>query len=302
MFRYLVVPVLLALLLVPDWASAFGRRRPLFAQRTQHISTPYPVQYSQPVYYSAPPMQYYAPVVYHQGCQPGTVIVPSGPVVVPEQMTPPAKPKSNVQVEPQAQPKAIEPEPSLKPASGISETLPAMKDPIPVSPVTKPLESELIPPLAPKPKESEPLPSMKFDTNPKKDVPKLEALPKLELPKLDLPSVPPLAAPAPIDVLPVPTESKSSPLNSDLNQLKIDRFPVEGASSTVPSSLRLVTFYNFSNRELTLTIAGREVIVPGKHSVEAQLPTTFEWQIGDTLQASGTIPDSATGLDIVIRK
>ncbi len=297
MFRYLVVPVLLALLIVPDWASAFGRRRPLFAQRTQHISTPYPVQYSQPIYYSAPPVQYYTPVVYHQGCQPGTVIVPSGSVVVPEQMTPPVKPKSNVQVEPQAQPKAIEPEPSLKPASNISETLPAMKDPVPVIPVAKPKESELIPvtPVV-KPKELEPLPSMKFDTNPKIDVP------KLELPKLELPSVPPLAAPAPIDVLPVPTESKSSPLNSNLDQLKIDRFPVEGVPVALPNLLRLVTFYNFSNRELTLTIAGREVVVPGKHSVEAQLPATFEWRIGDTLQVSGTIPDSATGLDIVIRK
>jgi hypothetical protein len=300
-FRYLVVPVLLALLLVPDWASAFGRRRPLFAQRTQHIATPYPVQYSQPVYYSAPPVQYYAPVVYHQGCQPGTVIVPSGPVIVPEQMTPPVKPRSNVQTEPQAQPKAIEPEPSLKPASNVSETLPAMKDPVPVIPVAKPKEPELIPvtPVV-KPKELEPLPSMKFDTNPKKDVPKLEELPKLELPKFESPSVPPLAAPAPIDALPVPTESKSSPLNSDLGLLKIERFPVEGMAS--PSLLRLVTFYNFSSRELTLTIAGREVVVPGKHSVEAKLPTTFEWQIGDTIQASGTIPDSASGLDIVIRK
>lgn len=301
MFRYLLVPVLLALLLVPDWASAFGRRRPLFAQRAQHISTPYPVQYSQPVYYSAPPVQYYAPVVYHQGCQPGTVIVSTGPVVVPEQMTPPVKPKSTVQVEPQAQPKAIEPEPSLKPASSIGETLPAMKDPIPVTPVAKPQESESVPPPALKPKEL-PLPSMKFDTNPKKDAPKLEELPKLELPKLELPSVPPLAAPAPIDVLPVPSESKSSPLNGDLGPLKIDRFPVEGAAQAPPNSLRLVTFYNFSSRELTLTIAGREVVVPGKHSVEAQLPTIFEWQIGDALQASGTIPGSATGLDIVIRR
>ena len=91
-------------------------------------------------------------------------------------------------------------------------------------------------------------------------------------------------------------------MNSGLGQLTIDRFPVEGAPVTTPSSLRLVTFYNFSSRELTLTIAGREVVVPGKHSVEAQLPTKFEWQIGDTLQTSGTIPDSASGLDIVIRK
>ena len=50
MFRYLLVPVLMALLLVPDWATAIGRRRPLFAGRAQPVVYSYPVQYAQPVY------------------------------------------------------------------------------------------------------------------------------------------------------------------------------------------------------------------------------------------------------------
>ena len=293
MFRYLVVPVLMALLLVPDWASAIGRRRPLFGQRAQPISYTYPVQYAPPVYYPAPPVVYdppvaYQPVVYQPQCQPGVAFVQTNPVVVPQQMEPrppEPKPKGNVQVEPRAQPRAIEPEPSLKPAAGI-ETLPPMRDPVPVLPVVKPKEQDSIPliPLT-KPKEIE-----------------LPALPgmKLDGPKSELPSVPPLVAPAPFDPLPVPNTSKSSPLNAEPSRLKIDRFAVEGAGSS--DSLRLVTFYNFSDRELALTIAGRTVAVPSKHSVEAKLPAQFAWRIGDAPQPDGNIPVAAAGLDVVIGK
>ncbi len=308
MFRYLVAPVLMALLLVPDWASALGRRRPIFAQRAQPVATAYPVQYAQPVYYPATPVQSY-PVAQAPGCSPccpaTASVAPAKPTVIPERMEPaPApKPKSNVQSEPLAQPKAIEPEPSFKPASG-TETLPAMKDPIPVvpvPPVAKPKEPEIIPiiPTA-KPKEIElpALPPLKLDAEPKK----IEELPKLDLPKLDLPSIPPLIVPNPTPSSGSQGRSQSSPLNAEPAKLKIDRYPLDGAAPASPDSLRLVTFYNFSAAELTLTLAGKAVIVPGKHSVEARLPAKFDWKIGDAAQPEGDIPMTAPGLVVVIGK
>ncbi len=297
MFRYLIVPVLMALLLVPDWAGAIGRRRPLFAPRAQPVAYSYPVQYSQPVYYPAPPAQIYPASVCMPCCPAVPAVAPAKPTVVPERMEPtPTKPKSNVQTEPLAQPKAVEPDPSFKPAAGTVETVPAMKDPIPVVPVPKPKEPETIP-------VSPALPSLKFDTKlEKKEEPKKEELPKLAFPKLELPSVPPLAAPSPIEPLPTPSTVKSSPLNEGYGRLKIERFPVDGTAPASPNTLRLVTFYNFSGRELTLTIAGKEVTVPSKHSVEARLPMTFQWQLGAVAQADGAIPLSAPGLDIVIGK
>ena len=298
MFRYLLVPVLMAVVLVPDWATAIGRRNPVFARRAQPVAASYPVQYSQPVYYSAPPVHHAMPSnpCCPPSCQPTVGTVPAKPTVVPERMEPvaPAKPKTQVQTEPLAQPRAVEPDPSFKPVVG-TETLPAMKDPFPVLPVPKPKEPETLPVVpAVKPKD-EPLPPLKFDL-------KKDELPKLELPKLDVPSIPPLAAPTPIEPLPIPNVVKSSPLNAEPAKWKIDRFPVDGAAPASPDSLRLVTFYNFSGRELSLTIAGKDVTVPSKHSVEAQLPTAFEWKIGAEAQADGAIPPTAPGLDIVIGK
>ena len=303
MFRYLLVPVLMAVLLVPDWATAIGRRNPIIARRAQPISTSYPVQYSQPVYYSAPPVYNSTPTnpCCPPSCQPMMATAPAKPTVVPERMEPmvPMKPKTQVQTEPLAQPKAVDPDPSFKPVVG-TETLPAMKDPIPVVPTSKAKEPEMLPVVPVVKPKDEPLPPLKFDL--KKEEPKKEELPKLELPKFDVPSIPPLAVPTPIEPLPIPTIVKSSPLNAEATKLKIDNFPVEGAAPASPDSLRLVTFYNFTGRELTLTIAGKDVAVPSKHSVEAKLPTAFEWKIGAVAQADGAIPLTAPGLDIVIGK
>ena len=305
MFRYLVAPVLMALLLVPDWASALGRRRPIFAQRAQPVAMTYPVQYAQPVYYPATPVQSY-PVAQAMGCSPccttAAIVAPATPTVVPERMepVPAAKPKSSVQSEPLAQPKAVEPEPSFKPA-GATETLPAMKDPIPVipvPPVAKPKEADVIPiiPTA-KPKEVElpALPTLKFDGEPKK----IEELPKLDLPKLDVPSIPSLIEPNPV---PKQSTVRSSPIGASPAELKIDRYAVGGAAPASTESLRLVTFYNFGAAELTLTLAGKAVVVPSKYSVEAQLPARFDWKIGDAAQPEGIIPATAPGLVVVIGK
>ena len=295
MFRYLVIPVLMALLLVPDWAEAIGRRNPIIARRAQPVAYSYPVQYSQPVYYATPPVQVYPASGCSPCCQTMTAAPAPKPTVIPERMEPaPVKPKSNVQSEPLAQPKAVEPEPSFKPAVA-TETLPAMKDPVPVVPVAKPKDADTIP-LIPveKPKEEAlpALPPLKFGSDPKK-----EELPKLELPKFDVPAIPPLIEPDPV---PKQSTVRSSPLGE--SKLKIDRYPIEGTSPASSDSLRAVTFYNFSGRELTLTLDGKDVTVPSKHSVEAKLPTAFAWKLGGEAQVEGTIPPTAPGMDIVIGK
>ena len=292
MFRYLVVPVLMAVLLVPDWAEAIGRRNPIIARRAQPVTYSYPVQYSQPVYYAAPPVQVYPASSCSPCCQSMPAAPAPKPTIVPERMEPaPVKPKSNVQSEPLAQPKAVEPEPSFKPVAG-TETLPAMKDPVPVVPVAKPKEPDTIPLIpAAKPKEDA-LPPLKFGTDPKK-----EELPKLELPKFDVPAIPPLIEP---ESTPKQSTVRSSPIAD--SKLKIDRYPIEGIAPVLPTALRAVTFYNFSGRELTLTLDGKDVTVPSKHSVEAKLPPAFSWKLDGESQADGTISPTTPGLDIVIGK
>ena len=143
--------------------------------------------------------------------------------------------------------------------------------------------------------------SPKLEKPKTEELPKLDA-PKLDIPKLDIPSIPPLIVPNPTPNAGSQGRSQSSPLNAESAKLKIDSYPVDGAAPASPDSLRLVTFYNFSAKELTLTLAGKAVVVPSKHSVEAKLPAKFIWQIGDAVQQDGDIPLTAPGLEVVIGK
>lgn len=122
MLRQLLVPMALGLILVPDWASALGRRQPLFPVIRQNLAQRQPLlpiirqnmesrremrlcppQFipggPAPMYVSAPmPIQYVQPtIVYSQPCVPAPIyvtpmccppVVSSGQPMAPVQVTP----------------------------------------------------------------------------------------------------------------------------------------------------------------------------------------------------------------------
>jgi hypothetical protein len=337
MFRYLVLPTLVALLLVPDWASAFFRRR----------ATPAVVVPAQKVQYTyvpqCPPM-FAAPV---PCCPPAVVapakVMPAAPQVVPERMATP-KPVAPDVVKPTPTPaptttptpvpnpttipiptpapnlkpeKLVEPKPpsvipnreskllpepapveTIKPVAAVEEKLPPISVPLTPVPVAKD-------PVVPQPVEAAPaLPKLTFDPIPAKDVTPEEkptpvkpdnVLPKLELPSLDLPAAPPLAVPKAVEV-------KSSPINAEKNAVAFEMFPVDGAVPANPGEKRIVTFYNFSGRDLLLTIDGKAYTLPAKHTVEGKLGTQFKMQIGIGEVQEMKVPMSAAGVDVVLKK
>ncbi len=305
MFRYLILPSLLAVLLIPDWASAFFRRR----SATNPVAMPVrPVQYCPPVYpqpLPCPPMFAPAPAV----CCPPAAVTSSTPKVVPERMatpkattpeTPtPVTPKVERPVEPvvpripneesqlptprPVEPKAIVPAPPITPVVGGNDNIP----PIGVPPTPPALPKLSFPPageprLEPTVPERTPNPAPKSDTG---------GLPKMELPSLDNP---PLAVPKAVEV-------KSSPLSGGRKELPYELFPVAGAVSGLDAK-RAVTFHNFSGRDLLLTIDGKTVTLPAKHTLAGTVGEKFKLQIGAREEFEVTVPAGAPGAEVVLRK
>lgn len=299
MFRYLVLPTLIALLLIPDWASAFFRRRAtpavvVPAQKVQYAYAPAP---------QCPPM-FLAPVA----CCPPATVAPVAPQVVPERM---ATPKSVVPeaVKPTPAPiptpeKLIEPKlPSVVPngASRRPEAPPIKSVPeITITPVVT-AEVNLPPisvPLTPVPA----LPKLTLDPIPAKELaPELKVTPDaalpafVPLPAIDTSSLPPLAVPREVEV-------KSSPIHAEKHSAAYEMFPVVGNAPVNPDEKRIVTFYNFSGRELMLTINGKTYNLPAKHTIEGKLGTQFKMRIGAGEDHEVNVPMSATGADVVLKK
>jgi len=317
MFRHLILPTLIAILLIPDWASAFFRRRtppPCSAVPVQKVQF-YPTAYSTP---PCPPM-FLAPAV---SCCPSAMVAPAPnsvkstvPQVVPERMavpnaiapapestTPPVAPKVEKPIEPK--PPSLIPSPDTK--------LPELAPAVPkitvetIKPVTG--EEKLPPTEVP---SAPPLPKLTFDPvptpaptptpAPAKDSNLLPApvspdkvLPKMELPNLDLPSAPPLAIPKSIEV-------KSSPITEE-KAANIEIFPVDGVLPSDPNEKRLVTFRNFSGRDQVLTIDGKAYVLPAKHMVEGKLNPQFKLRVGTGEVQEMSMPASATGIEIVLKK
>ncbi len=113
-------------------------------------------------------------------------------------------------------------------------------------------------------------------------------------------ALPPLSLPPDSPVAPTkPVEAKSSPLRAAA-VLKVQVFPAAGVP--VIGALRKVGFYNHTARDIALTIEGQSVKLPAKSYLFAQLPSTFSWVCAGKSFVKETIPDDATGLDVLIRE
>lgn len=329
MKRHLCTTALLALVLVPDWASAcWPRRGGPVATRTYYA----PV-YQRPIYYAAAPVY----------CQP-VYVVPAGPA--------PVQPMQPPRVE---QPKGKAGSSLTEPGRPIAKPTPAPADADPVRPVggiEKPKPQPAPEPRAKPPAAEDKFPPLEFPKPggtdaklPPIELPKVNVdpkLPPLELPKVNVdPKVPalelpgtggpavPVPAPAP-DLIPAPAipvpktdglppltlppdtpvapavalpkvvESKSSPLAAVPRELKVSVFAAAGTGAA--QGLRKIGFYNHTDRDLALTIEGKQVTLPAMSYLHAQMPPTFTWKCGDRPAATERVPADATGLDVLIRE
>lgn len=271
------------------------------------------------------------------GCPPAAP-TPKGPTVVPERM-PEGKQSVGPPAEPRAEPKATGPSP-VRPVSG-EERTPAAPQPIPIpsvpsrplgeplpratgvefappkaatgesqKPPAKPLALPDFPPLGlekpgelpkgPEPTKTDPAkvePLKPEPVKPEPAKPVTSDKPKDPLPTFELPPLPPLAPAQPVSSE-KPTEVKSSPLNADP---VADIYPAAG-TVTDPVAKRSIGFINKSERDVMLTVAGKLVALPRGQFLRLDLPATFTWQIRGEQEREVTVPDTAPGVSVVIRK
>lgn len=248
-------------------------------------------------YYAPPPVAYwYAPPVY---------ALP--PVYLPAYECAPAAPLP----QPKPKPKVMEaPKPMEKPAPKVE--LPKPKDVLPAAAIEKPKLEPAIPmvavPDAPKPIEKAPdvpkpaplvlPPEKKKDEKPDLGVP---AIPKLNLPlAVPEPAVPTPAVPKTdekkipeIKLPPIVSESKYTPREEPTFRV----IPLEGKAV---AGKRTVSFYNYTDRELSLSVDGQLKTLPAKSSLGLVLPDSFLWSVGGRMEST-EIPADAAGLSIVIK-
>lgn len=286
MTRQLFLLALVGLLLLPDWASAFGRRC------------------WRRVCQAAPPVVYIAP------CQPAFNPAPVDP-------TPP---NYSLLPTPTVQPEA----PPAQPKAAVPETNPA-PPPRPVSPGVPmgrssseggaPSDTKLATPRPAEPKNegvkipaqnipTDPAPTDKGSTSlspsttakkpePTKRKPLISSKSASGLPPL------PLLPPGPANG--TKSTSKSSPLTIKPRPV-VDVYPVDGAPPASPSAKRKVGFFNHTDRDLQLTVEGRTITLPKRHYIAAEVPTTFDWKLDNGSKQHTEIPMAAPGVEVVIRK
>jgi hypothetical protein len=123
------------------------------------------------------------------------------------------------------------------------------------------------------------------------DARKPDGLPGLTLPPIES------VAPAKPD-----TTARSSPLtNGGAREMTVNVVPAKGTEQAV-GGYRNVNFYNYTNRELSLTIEGQAVKLPAKNYVNTKLAATFTWSHGDRAAVRETVPTGSSGVDVVFRE
>ena len=264
MLRTLIPLTLAAVALMPDWASAFGHRRCYRPPR--------------PVYAVA-------------ACPPPVVVVPTylavecgPPTPVTAAPAPPLTPPT-VNVEP-AQP------------------TPAKPDPTPTTPVPpkskvqlEPDSRELAQPRAEAPPALVPPPPVSPTIQPV-SVPTAAAPKPAKLDGLKLTPRTPAGDPLPpLSITPAATVVKASPL---AGRPAVDVYPVDGPPAA--DGTCVVAFYNLADRDVRLTVAGRSVVLPARHKVEAALPPAFAWHLDDGPDRPTTVPAGAAGVEVVVRR
>lgn len=315
---------------------------PVYPVRTvpvmySQVPSPAPVVYSLPSYpavissasVGCPPV--YTPPV---ACLPagpfagpsaGPTPAPRGPIVVPERM-PEGKQSTGTNLESRAEPKAA----PIRPVSAEERTpsqppapMPIPVPSVPARPLGEPIPratTELAPPKAATEETQKPavpaVPAAPLPDFPplgldKPEPPKSPEPVKVEpakpeqakpkatdpLPTFELPPLPPLAPAQPVSSE-KPTVAKSSPLNADP---VADVYPTAGTIAD-RAAKRSVGFINKSGRDLLLTVEGKTTTLPAGQYLRVDLPATFTWQLGGDKERAVTVPDTAPGVSVVIRK
>ncbi len=83
--------------------------------------------------------------------------------------------------------------------------------------------------------------------------------------------------------------------------MSVEVFPVAALDKKL-EGYRTVTFFNHTNRELSLSIEGKSVTLPAKSYVESKLAQSFKWGYGERPAGRELVPDGAAGLDVVFRE
>lgn len=115
------------------------------------------------------------------------------------------------------------------------------------------------------------------------------------LPGLTLPPIEPVA-PAKPDIT-----VRSSPLTGGAREMTVNVVPAKGTEQVL-GGYRNVNFYNYTARELSLTIEGQTVKLPAKNYVNTKLAATFTWSHGDRAAVRETVPTGSSGVDVVFRE
>jgi len=263
-----------------------------------------------PQYYFVPGPEYHVPLNPRPRTENNT-IPPARPTGSPRSDAPPRS-APMVTVIPDMLPPKVAPaaDPMVKPA-GIDAAIPmpapapmnplVIPDPmVPKAPPINPLvlpEGPKAPPAVvpeakpmPAPAAPEGIPAIPLP-EPRK-TPTVEKNNKDELPPLVLP---PEGTGTSSGVIP-PITVKSSPL---AGAIKVQVFTAAG---TATGALRKVGFFNHTDRDLELTIAGQAVKLPKKSYLNAELPAKFTWKAAGNDAQTATVPDGAAGLDVVFKE
>lgn len=306
MNRFWLVPVLAlaGLAASPSSASAHFLRcwgAPYAAYGTGYgrWGVPYAQPYFVPQYYFVPVPVAPPTVAPVPGPNPKTpkaqANVPQSPMVTVTPGMPPPPPLSD--------------DPLVKPSSGLASPMPApapsnpltIPDPmVPVKPMKEPEEKPpvVLPPIVLPDAPAKPMAAPSGpDPLPAIPLPEPKKVPMGKSGKDDLPPIvlPPEGTGTSSGV--IPSTSRSSPLTG---AIKTQVFAASGG--TVSGSLRKVGFFNHSDRDIDLVIEGKSVKLPKKSFLHAQLPVKFSWKAAGGDSVSTTVPETATGVDVLFNE
>lgn len=325
MTRTIGALAVLGLLLVPDWATALGWRRRALVPAAPAYSPPAEVILLPPC---LPTIPLAPPVGYAPGLalQPPTVQVSPGSTTAPpadaskDGVKAPAEPGTGNPVRPAgfSTPPAPTPAPP-EPA----KVVPTVPDRPPVVERAAPAKAAEDDPANRVPKLNLPMENPTF-TAPKNPEPKAAVpdAPKAGDPGIMLPQLPPVVPPAakpepamPGRVEPTPppivlpqlppvtpaggtSESKYRPTTVETPSVAV--LPVDGAPAA-GAATRKVGFYNYTDRDLNLRVAGSPVKLPAKSYVTADVSPTFTWRLSDRTEETTTVPAGSAGVEVVIK-
>lgn len=303
------------------------------------VYSPWPACVAPIVYtYECYPWMLPAPVVVATPAAPAPATTPAPAPATPAQPTPTTG-EANPPSGPLAVPRAAPSEPDLiKPVETVTpqrppmvefqpareqpeETLPRLDLPMPKRPAAK--EAPVQPPELDLPKIEPKAPANPGTIpEPKLELPKIEPKtpapanpggipePKLELPLIDKTkapkaeesNIPPIVLPQ-LPVSPASSNKSESKYRPAARvALQIDELPVAG--SAPQGEQRKVGFYNFTGETIQLQIAGRDVLLPAKSYVTANVPPTFRWLVvdgSDSPARETTIPADSPGMEVLLK-